>query len=269
MSHTNSHIFLQLSIWYFNNITLREGETKQGNTNLLAFLTAFQAQYQKAKERYPKQIKHSFNGFYLRFIKENPQSHKPRCSWKNLMLLCPKLIFYFISKWDIRKSFTKVLHSYFMKENKQFYKARYSCWKTWYWISVFLMATGFQSWVTKIGISQSFPVKFCGRNQSDLQALVKVQSCHTWCCLRDIIQCIPNSSNKDIAIPKPLQSIFIAKASSLRYLRVNKMTLALVFNVTTQWNSLIKVILKSCFHPIKSKRDVLEPKASKLQLRKM
>ena len=156
-----------------------------------------------------------------------------------------------------------------MKENKQFYKARYSCWKTWYWISVFLMATGFQSWVTKRGISQSFPVKFCGRNQSDLQVLVKVQSCHTWCRLRDIIQCIPNSSNKDIAIPKPLQSIFIAKASSLRYLQMNKMILALVFNVTTQWNSLIKVILKSCFHPIKSKCDVLEPKASKLQLRKM
>ena len=40
---------------------------------------------------------------------------------------------------------------------------------------------------------------------ADLQALLNVRSCHTWFCLINIIQCIPNSSNKDITFPKSIK----------------------------------------------------------------
>ena len=50
---------------------------------------------------------------------------------------------------------------------------------------------------------KKIPKVFQSSFVADLQALVKVQSCHTWFCLKDIIQRIPNSSNKDITFPQP------------------------------------------------------------------
>ena len=101
--------------WYFNHTTLQEGEAKQGGACVEAFLNTFQTQFRKTKETDPKQIRNSPNDFYLRCIKENTQSHKQRCSWVNLMLLCTELISYFISKRDIKKAFPEVFHSSLMK----------------------------------------------------------------------------------------------------------------------------------------------------------
>ena len=146
-------------------------------------------------------MRHSSNGFYLRFIKENTQSHKPRCSWTNLILMCPELISYFISK-RYKKAFPEVLQSSFMKENNQFYKARYSCWKTWYCISSFLLTTEFQSWITK---KKHLP-KFS--SQVLWQKTIRPTSPDkSPCCLIDIIQCVANSSNKDITFRKPKEQV--------------------------------------------------------------
>ena len=111
----------------------------------------FKVNFRRQKETDPKQIRHSSNGFYMRFIKENTQSHKPRCSWTNLMLLCPELISYFISKWDIKKGFLEVLHSHVLWNKTTIFTrpGSYSYWKTWSCISGFLLTTGIGNWITK------------------------------------------------------------------------------------------------------------------------
>ena len=119
------------------------------------------------------------------------------------MLLCPELISYFISKWDIKKAFPEVLHSQVLWNKTTIFTrpGSYSCWKTWSCISSFLLTTRIESWITKK--KKSFPKVFQSSFVADLQALVKVQTCYTWFCLKDIIQGIPNSSNKDITFPQP------------------------------------------------------------------
>ena len=132
----------------------------------------FKLNFRRQKETDPKQIRHSSNGFYLSFMKENTLSHKPRCSWTDLILLCPELISYFISKWDIKKACLEVLHSQVLWNKTTIFTrpGSYSCWKTWSCISSFLLTTRIESWITKKKkkkiISQSFPVKFCSRPTS-------------------------------------------------------------------------------------------------------
>ena len=109
-----------------------------------------------------RQIRHSSNGFYLRFIKENTQSHKQRCSWTNLMLLRPELISYFISKWDIKKLFLKFFTRVLWNKTTIFARPVIAAEKldTMFLISSFLLTTGFQSWITKRACTKVFQSSF-------------------------------------------------------------------------------------------------------------
>ena len=108
----------------------------------------------------PRQIRHSSNGFYLRFIKEN--AHKQRCSWANLMLLRPELISYFISKWDIKKHFLKFFTQFLWNKTTIFTRPGTAAEKldTAFLISSFLLTTGFQSWTTKKTCTKVFQSSF-------------------------------------------------------------------------------------------------------------
>ena len=121
----------------------------------------FKVNFRRQKETDPKQIRHSSNGFYMSFIKENTQSHKPRCSWTNLMLLCPELISYFISKWDIKKHFLKFFTQVLWNKTTIFLRpGTYSCWKTWSCIPSFLLTTGIESSTTTATTTKNHFPKF-------------------------------------------------------------------------------------------------------------
>lgn len=190
MSHTNNNIALPLSTRYVDETPQEEDKAKLHIYKHCWW--HFKLNFIRQKKQFLKKIKHSSNGFDSSFITGNNLSHKPKRSWQNLML-CPKLISYFISKRNIKEHFLKLFTQVSWQKTTSISRPG-SSWKTWYWycLSNFLQTTGFQSQVIKKSISWSFLLKFLERKQSDLKVLVKVQRWHTWCCLRNIFYCFPN-----------------------------------------------------------------------------
>ena len=118
------------------------------------------------------------------------------------MLLWPELISCFISKWDIKRHFLKFFTQVLWNKTTIFTRPGIAAEKldTAFLISGFLLTTGFQSWITKKACTKVFQSSFW-QNTNPL----KIKSCHIWFCLRDFIQWIPNSSNKDITFHKPIK----------------------------------------------------------------
>ena len=159
MSHSITDIFSFNSQfdWYFNNISSTTRIRDKTRWYMCISISKYISN--------PRQIIHSSNGFYLRFIKENTQSHKQRCSWASLMLLWPERISYFISKWDIKKHFLNFFTQVLWNKTTIFTRLGIAVKKldTAFLIFSFLLTTGFPSWITKKSMYQSFPVNFCGR----------------------------------------------------------------------------------------------------------
>ena len=118
------------------------------------------------------------------------------------MLLWPELISCFISKWDIKRRFLKFFTQVLWNKTTIFTRPGIAVEKldTAFLISGFLLTTGFQSWITKKACTKVFQSSFWQTRNP-----LKIKSCHIWFCLRDFIQCIPNSSNKDITFHKPIK----------------------------------------------------------------
>lgn len=129
MSHTNNNIALPLSTRYVDKTPQEEDKAKLHIYKHCWW--HFKLNFIRQKKQFLKKIKHSSNGFDSSFITENNLSHKPTRSWQNLML-CPKLISYFISKLNIKEHFLELFTQVLWQKTTSISRPG-SSWKTWYW----------------------------------------------------------------------------------------------------------------------------------------